>query len=383
MQTTNKLRWPTEDSVSLTSREFFSVRATTSYCYAKGGTYRFESKIILKDGSIEIKNQEQKTPDLYITKEIDATLFSQYGASNKDGEILVSSLPGWFNHRHDSDYQTHYLKTFYSIQKSEAGYHIALNSAPEERFPHPAVLLGTPTDDAFSHFIFETFAKLSALSPEVIATYYFIVSDHIKAYQESLLEAAGISKVRQIKRSTLGKGNVFFKELIIVKWPSHNNIWTAPATLNFLKDFFSSNFSSTRHLYSNLNYLDRDDERRAYRPIENEAELKSEALRKGFDIQTLGALNFTQKFALFQQSEGVIGQYGGGLQMCFLSKHQSKIIVIQSELFIRTHIDFMASILGFETLNLIAEASTHEKHSNAPIKVNSRNLLIGLNKFQF
>lgn len=383
MQTKNKLRWPTEDPISLTSSEFFSARTTTSYCYTKGGTYRFESKSILKDGSTELKSQEQKTPDLHITKELNAVLFSQYGASNKNGEILVSSLPGWFNHRFDSDYQTHYLKSFYSIQKTDSDYSIVSDENREDHFPHPAVLLGTPTDDAFSHFIFETFSKLCVLNAETIEKYYFIVSDHIKPYQENLLESAGISKNRQLKRSTLGSGKVSFKELIIIKWPSHNNIWTAPTALNFLKDFFSKTFGSNQHLFSKLNYLDRDDERRVFRPIENESELKKEAIRKGFEIKTPGTLSFSQKYALFQQGEGVIGQYGGGLQMCFLSKHQSKIIVIQSELFFRTHIDFMASILGFETLNLIAEASTDEKHSNAAIKVNSTNFLISLNKFQF
>ncbi|MGW8462009.1 hypothetical protein [Pseudomonas sp. CLCA07] len=76
----NKLRFATEDPIAVTSSEFFSVPATASYCYSY-------------DGSLEIKSLEQKTPDLYITKEFNAVLFLQYGASNQSGEILTSSLP--------------------------------------------------------------------------------------------------------------------------------------------------------------------------------------------------------------------------------------------------------------------------------------------------
>jgi len=378
----NNLKWPNDFPQAQSSSEFFSSKISCSYCYAKGGSHRFSSKTLLKDSTLETKEHEQRIPDLYISKEFNAILFSQYGVAASSGEIITSALPGWFNHKFESDYQTHYLKKFYAINKDDSIYCYERPSETETYYNTPSVLLGTPTDDAFSHFIFETLAKLCALDPKTIETYHFIVSDHIKPYQQLLLERAGISKDRQIKRSALGKHNVRLSEAILIKWPSHNNIWTAPSALYYLKELFEEKFRSEDQVFSRKNYLDRDDERGAYRRIENETELKKDLISLGFDIKTPGRLNFNQKRGLFRQSELIAGQYGGGLQLCFLAKHGTKLLIIQSEVFIRTHIDFMSSILGLETINVLAEISSEEKHSNAPIKISTPKVLETLNKLQ-
>jgi len=88
-------------------------------CCTSDVTHHCESKNVLKS---EFKSQEQKTPKSHITTKLAATQSSQYGASDQNGEELTPSLPEWFIHLFDSDYQTHYLESLYAIQKLESDY---------------------------------------------------------------------------------------------------------------------------------------------------------------------------------------------------------------------------------------------------------------------
>ncbi|MGE8458366.1 MAG: glycosyltransferase 61 family protein, partial [Pseudomonas alloputida] len=129
-----------------------------------------------------------------------------------------------------------------------------------------------------------------------------------------------------------------------------------------------------------FNYLDRDDERRSFRALTNEQELKGEFVRRSFELKTPGAMSFSEKYSMFSACKGLAGQYGGGLQLCFLAPFGTKIIVIQSELFTRPHIDFMAGILGFEVLNVQADQDDEEAHANASVKVDFESVVSALDK---
>lgn len=388
---------PTDIKVARTFHEFKVADESVSYCYAMGGTYKFKSKTVMEDGSIEIFDREQVIPDLFVSREFEAVLFSSYGITTAKGVNLIS-LPGWFARGDRGQYLDSFMKKHYGISRDGARYTASVADSELVYFSKPAVLLGTPTDDAFSHFIFETFSKLSALDESVIARYVFVVSDHIKDYQRELLVGAGVSADRIVTRSSISRGPVQFRELISIKWPSHNNSWTAPHALSYLIGFFKKNYSTNYEVardsissigYSRepgrveerkFNYLDRDDERRSYRELTNERVLKDEFVRRGFQLKTPGAMGFSEKYQMISTCKGLAGQYGGGLQLCFLAPFGSKIIVFQSELFNRAHIDFMAGILGFEVLNVKADLDSDESHANASVKVQLESIVCALDR---
>lgn len=391
---------PTELKVAQTFHEFKVSKVGVSFCYAMGGAYKFKSKTVARGGGLEVLDREQAIPDLYISKEFDSVLFSGYGVKTAGDGVNLVSLPGWFSRGDRGEYLDSFIKKYYGI--SRVGVKYACSAVGDEcvYFSRPAVFLATPTDDAFSHFIFETFAKLSALDEDIISSYVFVVSDHVKNYQREMLVRAGVSEDRIMTRSSIAVGSICFRELISIKWPSHNNSWTAPRALYYLVDFFSKKYSdvstASRSLVKSklpsidggggnegmcgFNYLDRDDERRSFRALTNEQELKDEFARRDFEIKTPGAMSFNEKYNMFSACKGLAGQYGGGLQLCFLAPFGTKIIVIQSELFSRPHIDFMAGILGFEVLNVQADQDDEEAHANASVKVDFDSVVNALNK---
>jgi hypothetical protein len=392
---------PTELKVAQTFHEFKIAEVGVSFCYAMGGTYKFKSKTIIRDGELEVLDREQSIPDLYISKEFESVLFSDYGIRSADDGVNLVSLPGWFSRGDRGDYLDSVLKRYYGISRVGIKYNCSVEDDECVYFSRPAVFLATPTDDAFSHFIFETFAKLSALDDEIISNYVFVVSDHVKNYQKEMLVRAGVSEDRIVARSSIAVGPIRFRELISIKWPSHNNSWTAPRALSYLIDFFSKKYSDISPASNSLirsigvslknggdikkaeyrfNYLDRDDERRSFRALTNEQQLKDEFVRRDFEIKTPGAMNFFEKNNMFSACKGLAGQYGGGLQLCFLAPFGTRIIVIQSELFTRPHIDFMAGILGFEVLNVQADQDDEEAHANASVKVDFESVVNALDK---
>lgn len=380
MKTNIKLDWATNFANAKTFYELEQCQGDSSYCYAAGGIFRFKSTTIDNLGTIKTNILEQRVPDLNVSKIQNSVLFSAYGILTQGGDIFAPSLPGWFNHRLESEYQNFYLKTYYSVIKIGNEFHVELPKLDPIYYSTPAVMLGTPTDDAFSHFIFETLAKLSALPRAVLRSHHFIVSSHIKQYQIELLVKAGIDKERIILRASLGDAPIQFKEILLIKWPSHNNLWTSPCALLYLRDFFTRHYGHVKSRFSDMNYLDRNDERQAYRNIVNEKDVKLEFTRSGFDIHTPGTLNFSDKFNLFRSSAFLAGQYGGGLQLCFLASFGTKVIVIQSKQFVRTHIDFMASILGFEVINTFADPDPDNAHANASITADITGLVTAIMK---
>lgn len=392
---------PTDIKVAKTFHEFKTADESVSFCYAMGGTYKFKSKTIMDDGSIEIFDRAQAIPDLFVSREFEAILFSDYGIKTVSNGVNLISLPGWFARGDRGQYLDTFLKKHYGISREGGRYTDPGAESKPMHFSSPAVFLGTPTDDAFSHFIFETFSKLSALDEDIISSYVFVVSDHIKDYQKEMLVRAGISENRIVTRSSISRGPVQFRELISVKWPSHNNSWTAPRALSYLSDFFhkkySNNYTASNSLIKtigfarkgkantkdnehNFSYLDRDDERRSFRALTNEQVLKDEFVRRGFQIKTPGTMSFSEKYNMLSTCKGLAGQYGGGLQLCFLAPFGAKIIVIQSELFKRSHIDFMAGILGFEVLNVKADMDSEEAHANASVKAQFESVISALDK---
>lgn len=390
---------PTEFKVAQTFHEFKTANVGVSFCYAMGGVYKFKSKTINSDGEIEVLDREQSIPDLYMSREFESVLFSGYGVKTATNEVNLISLPGWFSRGDRGGYLDSVLKKYYGISRVGMKYSCSFEEDRCVYFSRPAVLLATPTDDAFSHFVFETFAKLSALDEDIISSYVFIVSDHVKKYQKEMLVRAGIGEERIMTRSSISDGPVRFRELISIKWPSHNNSWTAPRALSYLTDFFGKKYSQASPVSSSrresielplaagrdfkFNYLDRDDERRSFRALTNEQQLKGEFALRGFEIKTPGAMSFSEKYKMFSQSKGLAGQYGGGLQLCFLAPFGTRIIVIQSELFRRPHIDFMAAILGFEVLNVQAGQDDEDAHANASVRVDFDSVVGALNKLGF
>lgn len=322
-------------------------------------------------------------PQLFISKEFNVRIVGDYGLINDNGIINRACLPPWSTEDNKGNYNKVFLEKFYGITFKDDNIYADTKLDNCQVYEKECVFLATPTDDAFSHFIFETLAKLHVFGANSILDYDIVVSNHLKSYQKAILLSLGIKPENILPINKIKDGNYIFRSVIVVSWPSHNNMWTIPNALFYLR----STFYNTGCIRDKLEFLlceqtkevayfDRNDERSQFRAILNEEELFSTLVNfnKEADKVTVGKFSFFEKYMFFNKFKTIVGQYGGGFQLCFNAPFGTNLIVIQSDLFDRQHIDFISFILGLNTINIVAKANRNELNANSPITVNLKDL---------
>lgn len=351
-------------------------------CYYPGSEHKLNVNEVYGK-SIKISLREVKIPELNICCVKDATIIGAGAVVTSSNELLRESLMNWLcENFSDSSYKKWFLKEYYLIRINGAElYRDDLNSTISY-IGDPVCILSTPTDTAFSHFLFETFAKLFLLTDKnnkILNKYKFIVNENIKNYQIEMLNLLGVDNSRIIIKKA---SETYLARLVItIQPPSHNNSWCIPQALQFLRRFFYMFAPIENPDKANTRFFDRRDDRSNIRRLDNEDAIKNIFPSSVVTI-TPGRLVIKDKAILFKNVSNVIAQYGGGLQLAFLAEPKTKIIVIQSPNFYRIFIDFLACFFDFEVLNLRGKLSNEQdKSGDAAIIVNENDLEFALKYF--
>lgn len=337
--------------------------------YFSKSTISFDVAILSK-GRKHYKNEKVELPDLHVCKIHNAVVIGKCGVLQNN--ILVKdSLPPWMTDEN----------IFKNRDLLRRGYHLEVPNDQEEILCHsevefdeildPVVVLASATDNAFSHYLFESFAKLHVMASLDLNKYKWVVSSSMRSYQLNLLLDAGIKADNIIKKPH----NVYLRTpfAIVIESPAHNNLWATPASLFFMRSFFTGliNKNPLAKATASRVYLDRADERAAMRKIINEPDILTIANNYQFESYTPGALSFSGKIETIGTADHIIGQYGGGLQLCFAARQRSKIVVLQSPHFFRAFINFMSVFFGFEVINVMGQstATSEPKHNNSELLI--------------
>lgn len=325
------------------------------YCYHNSENVQYPYELIFRGEQIQ-KLQKITIPDLYIGCINKGTITGKCTVVTSRNDIVKESLPPWIDvEKNENNYS--YIEKFGKLKKTTSGFE--LTSSETVHVEGLVVVISSCTDRAFSHFLFESLAKLHVLNSKVILEdpkIKWLVNDDILDYQLGMILGLGISPHNIIKKKF--NQNVIADRIILVESPAHNNLWATKESLLFIRRVFKS-FSywgvSMPSSTDDKIYIDRKDDLPRNREIVNEGNLFKISRKKKFINLTLGNLPVTQKFLALTHAEYLIGQYGGGLQIAFLSSKLKSCIVLQSPYFYRGFIDYLGNIFGFKVLNIVGE----------------------------
>lgn len=349
-------------------------------CYLKyfsRNKVNFSFSIIAKKTK-HIRDECFTIPDLYMCKVHNSKIIGRCGVITSENILLKESLPPWLE-KENIIKNKDILKNSYDLSLTNEGY-IELNPETKSEFiSEPIVIISSATDNAFSHFLFESFAKLHLFGSVDLNKYRWLISASAKQYQIDLLTSFGIPEKNIIKKTH--KTNIRATEIIVISPPAHNNVWATPPSLVFLREYFKGQVTKNplnKKFFPDI-YLDRNDERSEMRKIINESNIIKKTNLLGFKAFTPGMLMFSEKIDLISEANFIIGQYGGGMQLCFSANQSAKILVIQSPHFFRAFINFMAVIFGYEAINIMGEKLNNEEAgNNSKIKVSEDDLMMAL-----
>lgn len=335
------------------------------YIYQHKMTINFPMKIYAKKGLIT-KIETVNIPDLSVFSSKNSILTGKCCVVDGEKNIVFrESCPVWLLDK-DLEAQKEYIKKFMGMSFNDNNNFNPVNDLSSRIFlDGVSVFIGSHTDSAFSHFMFETFAKIFVFLNELNnQPVRYIVSDTIKAYQLRLLIDFGIPEDKIFLKNI--KDNIMCERLLFIESPSHNNLWISPKILNsmrssFLSKYPTSDYNSIDFYDSKDVYIDRKDERESFRAIDNYTDLERILDKRGVRSVTIGKLNFMKKVELFQVNPNIYGQYGGGTQLAFLARRDTSLKVIQSPYFYRSFLSFVGYILGFDVYNIIGEKIVIEK----------------------
>ncbi|MNJ21917.1 hypothetical protein D3C77_162800 [compost metagenome] len=335
--------------------------------YFSKSTISFDLAIISK-GRKHYKNEKVELPDLHICKIKNAVITGKCGVL-QDDTLVKDSLPPWMTNENIFKHRELLRKSYHLEIPGEQDEILVHHDVELDEIAETVVVFSSATDNAFSHYLFETFAKLHIMANVELNNYKWVVPSTIRGYQLALLTDAGISPENIIKKPH----NVYLKvaHAIVIESPAHNNLWATPASLFFMRSFFTGliNHNPLAKRTASRIYLDRADERAAMRKIVNEQEIVEITHSHQFVNYTPGALSFSGKIEAISGADHIIGQYGGGLQLCFAARQRSKIIVIQSPHFFRAFINFMSVFFGYEVINVMGRSTetSEAKHNNSEL----------------
>lgn len=225
----------------------------------------------------------------------------------------------------------------------------------------PSLLIGTPGDEAYSHFVWDTLPMLwyrrllTRQRPKVV------IDQGLPAYKRELLTAVGVKPEDIVERDI--KKTYKFETLIVPGRLSVNNFLIRDEGLETLQSISPTFDGSPPPEGAERIFVDRGGDRANVRRLKNEAMLWSILEPLGFVRVSPGLMSLEEKRQTFGAAKYVVGQYGGGMQNHFLSPPRTKILLLQSSSFAREIHEFTATRLQHDVVSVFGAADSNSNNS--------------------
>lgn len=213
----------------------------------------------------------------------------------------------------------------------------------------PVFLFGTASDESYSHYVWDTLPQLWYLQQLRDLDVKILVDEKLDGYKKEFLLALGFDDQRIITRSL--NEHILCKKIYMGTRLSVNNRMVLPQGLELLNQLRIPKTEQSRRIF-----LDRDDDHKATRKLLNEEDLWSICKQFGFERLTPGRMSLSEKQLAFSQAEIIVGQYGGGLQNHYLCYPQTRLVILQSDLFQRNIFDYTSDTLKLPIISIFGRA---------------------------
>lgn len=213
----------------------------------------------------------------------------------------------------------------------------------------PVFLLGSPADENYSHYVWDTLPQLWYVQQLRHVNIKLLVDEKLSGYKKDFLLALGFDESRIITRNI--DEHILCKKIYMGTRLGVNNRMILPQGLDLLTSLRLPKKEQSRRIF-----LDRNDDRKAIRQLVNEEDLWAICKDLGFERLTPGRMSLLEKRQAFGEAEIIVGQYGGGLQNHYLCHPNTRLIVLQSELFQRNIFDYTSSMLQTPMLSIFGRA---------------------------
>lgn len=213
----------------------------------------------------------------------------------------------------------------------------------------PVFLFGTPADENYSHYVWDTLSQLWYLQQLSHLNVKILVDEKLSDEKKEFLLALGFDDSRIIKRNL--NEQILCKKIYMGTRLSVNNRLIVPQGLDLLSQLRLPKTKQTRRIF-----LDRDDNRKDTRQLLNEEDLWTMCQEFGFERLTPGRMSLSEKQKAFSEAEIIVGQYGGGLQNHYLCHPNTRLIILQSDLFQRNIFDYTSDALQLPIVSIFGRA---------------------------
>ena len=213
----------------------------------------------------------------------------------------------------------------------------------------PVFLFGTLLDKNYSHYVWDALPQLWYLQQLPDLDIKILVDENLAGYKKEFLHALGFDESRIITRSL--DEHILCKKIYMGTRLSVNNRMVLPQGLQLLTQLKPPKTEQSRRIF-----LDRNDERKAIRQLVNEEDLWAICQEFGFERLTPGRMSLSEKQQAFSQAEIIVGQYGGGLQNHYLCHPQTRLVILQSDLFQRNIFDYTSGTLQLPIISIFGRA---------------------------
>lgn len=231
----------------------------------------------------------------------------------------------------------------------------------------PVFVFGTPADENYSHYIWDSLPQLWYLQQLRHIEIKILVDEKLADYKKDFLLALGFDESRIIWRNT--KEHILCKKIYMGSRLAVNNRMIVPQGLELLNQLRLPKTKQSRRIF-----LDRDDDRKETRQLLNEEDLWTICQDFGFERLTPGHMSLSEKQKAFSEAEIIVGQYGGGLQNHYLCHPNTRLIILQSDLFQRNIFDYTSGMLQLPIISIFGRAFPKGlgNHNNSNFMIDER-----------
>lgn len=219
----------------------------------------------------------------------------------------------------------------------------------------PVFIIDKPRDASYSHFVWDCLPQLWYVEQINNPKLKILIPENLSGYKLEFLKNLGYGEDRLIRRQV--NEHILCERIYMGTPLSMNNVFIQPDALSVLRRLrLPADAPAAMRTPKRKIFLDRNDERKGFRRLLNEADIWAVCERYGFERHTPGRLSIAEKQQLFSESDFIIGQYGGGLQNHFMCQPNTKMIVLQSELFQRYIFDCTCDDIGIQLMTVVGRA---------------------------
>lgn len=322
-------------------------------------TYQFSPRLFHPHLAVQTGETAEKINAVELSYSTDVIVMGRHGLIKPMGDQALAFLHPFYDVDqlcHPTKWQSDYVRSMKLTPSNLKVIGAAMLQVIKpiniyQTIEHPVFLLGTPADDNYSHFVWDTLPQLwyvKQLHAAGIAV-KLLVDKTLSGYKLEFLAALGFDQSQLIMRPI--HKQFLCKQLFMGTRLGVNNRKIADQGLALLSALRQPAQTQTRRIF-----LDRNDDRKAFRQLLNEEDLWEICQRYGFERLTPGRMSLAQKQQVYAEAECLIGQYGGGLQNHFLCHPHTKILVLQSHLFVRNIFDFTQQSLQTPVVSVVGQA---------------------------